>query len=79
MSIPIENLLPQNRLSLLIKVNLKYWPLKYRIELCALRLSLHSSVQGLKTEIHNWSSNMSIQNNRYQAYLLWLQLFLTSH
>ncbi|KAH8660280.1 hypothetical protein BX600DRAFT_499485 [Xylariales sp. PMI_506] len=53
-----------------------YWPLKYQMEMYALRLSLYKSAQSLKVDL---AASMDSDSKNYQLYLFWLQIFVNSH
>ncbi|KFY80001.1 hypothetical protein V499_01081 [Pseudogymnoascus sp. VKM F-103] len=56
-----------------------YWPLKSLMEVCASRLSLHSSIQDLKMELRATTSDTIVDSPSFQRYMYWLQLFIMSH
>lgn len=55
---------------------LSFWPLKYQTEMYALRLNLYKSAQGLTEEL---AGSTYPDMEKYQRYLFWLQIFVSSH
>jgi hypothetical protein len=56
--------------------DLSFWPLKYQTEMYALRLNLNKSGQILREEL---ARSASFRVEKYQRYLLWLQMFVNGH
>jgi len=56
-----------------------YWPLKYAVEVLALRLSLHRSIQYLRSDLQT-SSTLRLESlSSYRNYTIWLWLFNMAH
>jgi hypothetical protein len=60
-----------------VQPELPFWPLKALVELHALDLSLHRSVEELQFEIRSGSSNV-VETMAFQKYTYWLWLFTMS-
>jgi hypothetical protein len=58
--------------------NIPLWPIKSLVEAYALRLSLHRSVQGLKSDMLSSTGNI-LESSNFQKYLYWLWLFTSAH
>jgi len=54
-----------------------FWPVKSLVEMYALRFSLHTSIQGLRSELR--SETPIGDAISYRKYTFWLQLFVMAH
>jgi|SRR6187402_74669 len=60
------------------KQDILFWPLKSVVEVYAVRLSLHRSVQDLKSELRSNPEGITTSKS-YERYTYWLWLFSTAH
>jgi hypothetical protein len=56
-----------------------YWPLKYAVEVLALRLTLHRSIQDLRSDLQAGSPLQPESIVSYRKYTVWLWLFNMAH
>lgn len=59
--------------------DITYWPLKYAVEVMALRHSLHRSIQDLRSDIETRSMSAPETITSYKKYTMWLWLFNMAH
>jgi hypothetical protein len=60
------------------KEDVLYWPLKSLAEIYGLRMSLHRSVQELKSELASKSTGI-VESKSFQRYVYWIWLYCTAN
>lgn len=74
-----SELTPLSQTSKTVKeTEISYWPLRSIVEVLALRLSLHRSVQDLRLDLQSGSEHIEDAPS-YQRYTIWLWLFNMAH